>query len=193
MLTAIVLTALAVLCRLSSPVFLTWNFVPMGAVALYAGAKLPRRWAWLVPLASVILSDLVLDFGKPRPLFELTRWTVYGTLAATTLLGQFANLRKVGRWLLPFLSLGGSMLFFLTTNLATWAEGRDYPLTLPGLVACYAAGIEFLRNTVMADFLGTAVLFGLGPVFERAFHKLTQNRVGESLAEVEVANESQAT
>src|SRR5260370_3722394 len=193
MLTAIVRTVLAVLCRLSSAVFLSWNFVPMGAVALYAGAKLPRRWAWLVPLAAMVLSDLALDYRTPRPLFELTRWTVYGTLAATTLLGQFANLRKVGLWLLPLLSLGGSMLFFLTTNLATWAEGRMYPLTLAGLLECYAAGLFFLRNTVTADLLGTAVLFGLGPVFERAFKKLTQSHGVESLGEVEVANESRGT
>jgi hypothetical protein len=190
MLTAIVLTVLAVLCRLCSPIFLTWNFVPMGAVALYAGARLPRRWAWIVPVAALVISDLALDYGRSRPLFELTRWTVYGTLAVTSLLGPIANLRKVGPWLLPILSLGGSTLFFLTSNLATWAEGRLYPLTLAGLEECYVKALPFFRNTAMADFLGVAVLFALGPVVEMAFRRLTQNRRGTSLGEIPVVNET---
>ena len=36
------------------------NAVPMGALALFAGASLPRRWAWIVPVAAMGLSDLVL-------------------------------------------------------------------------------------------------------------------------------------
>ena len=85
MLTAIALVVLAIFCRLASPILHTWNFVPMGAVALYAGARLPRRWAWLVPVAALVLSDIVLDYGRSRPLFELSRWTVYVTIAATCL------------------------------------------------------------------------------------------------------------
>jgi hypothetical protein len=138
----------------------------MGAVALYAGYRLPRRWAWLVPVSAIVLSDLVLDFGTPRPLFELSRWTVYATLAATTLLGALAGMPRFGRWLLPVLSLSGSTLFFITTNLATWAEGRLYPMTPAGLLECYTLALPFFGRTILADLLGTGLLFGLGPVFE---------------------------
>ena len=111
----------------------------------------------------------------------------------TSLVGPLANLRKVGPWLLPFLSLGGSMLFFLTTNLATWAEGQLYPLTFAGLMKCYAMGLPFVKNTFMADFLGTAILFGLGPVVELAFHRLMQHRSGKELETVPVADEIRGT
>ena len=47
----------------------------MGAVALYAGARLPRRWAWVVPIAAMALADLALDYGHHRPILDLTRWT----------------------------------------------------------------------------------------------------------------------
>jgi hypothetical protein len=185
MFTAITLVVLAVVCRLSSPVFHTWNFVPMGAVALYAGSRLPRRWAWIVPVLAIVLSDLVLDFGTPRPILELSRWTVYATLAATSLLGRFANLPKVGRWLLPLLSLSSSAIFFLTTNLATWAEGHQYPLTLAGLVECYTLALPFYgRNTILADLLGTGLLFGLGPVFEHLFGRLRPARLWGTEPEV---------
>jgi hypothetical protein len=166
MVTAIALVVLAVLLRLGSPVLLTWNFVPMGAVALYAGSRLPRRWAWLVPVTAVVLSDLVLDFGTSRPIFEWSRFTVYATLAVTTLLGPIANLPKFGRWLLPLLPLSASALFFLTTNLGTWADGQLYPLTLAGLVECYTLALPFFGRTVLADLLGTALLFSAGPVCE---------------------------
>jgi hypothetical protein len=190
MLTAITLVVLVVVCRMSSPLLHTWNFVPMGAVALFAGSRLPRRWAWLVPFAAMILSDVALDYRTPRPFFELTRWTVYGTLAITSLLGPIANVRKVGPWLLPILSLGGSTLFFLTTNLATWAEGRLYPLTSAGLFECYAAGLLFFKHTILADLVGVAVLFGLGPVFERAWHRLTQQRAAKALEAIPVTSET---
>ena len=29
------------------------NAVPMGALALFAGATLSRRWAWIVPVAAM--------------------------------------------------------------------------------------------------------------------------------------------
>jgi hypothetical protein len=191
MLTAIVLTVLAILCRLCSPIFHTWNFVPMGAVALYAGSRLPRRWAWLVPVTAIVFSDLLLDFGTPRPLFELSRWTVYATLAATALLGPIANLPKIGRWLLPILPLSASALFFLTTNLATWAEGRLYPLTLAGLVECYALALPFFGRTIMADLVGTGLLFGLGPVFERLVRRLPQPRFSGSAHDLSANGPSQ--
>jgi hypothetical protein len=178
MLTAVTLIVLAIVFRFLSPALHIWNFVPMGAVALYAGARLPRRWAWVVPVAGMALSDLVLDYGTQRP--ELTRWIIYLTFAATTLIGPIANRPKVGRWLLPVLSLSASMLFFVTSNLATWAEGLNYPLTFAGLVECFVLAIPFYKNTFLADLLGTALLFGLGPVVERAWQRLVRPQLVEA-------------
>jgi hypothetical protein len=193
MLTAIALTLLAIICRLASPVFSMWNFVPIGAVALYAGARLPRRWAWLVPVAALVLSDVVLDYGRSRPVFELSRWAIYFTIGATSLLGPLANRPKVGRWTLPFLALGGSTLFFLTTNLATWAEAQLYPLTWPGLVECYTLALPFFRQTILADLLGTGLLFGLGPVFERLARRSLQPQLAAAPIEVRADGRSRTT
>src|SRR5437763_9194410 len=117
MITAITLVVLAVVCRLLTPVLHGWNFVPMGALALYAGSRLPRRWAWLVPVAAMGLSDLVLDYGTQRP--QLARWTIYATFAATTLIGPIANRPKFGRWLLPVLSVTTSTRFGMQSRLTT--------------------------------------------------------------------------
>lgn len=164
----ILLVGLAVACRLLAPEYHLWNFVPAGAVALYAGAKLPRRWAWLVPVAAMFLSDLWLGYGSHYPMFGLTRWTVYGTLAATTMLGWVARSPKVRAWELPGFSIAVSLLFFVTTNFSVWAEGQLYPLTWSGLTTCYIKAIPFFGNSLAADLLGTCVLFGLGAVVERS-------------------------
>ncbi len=192
MLTAIWLTVLAVLCRLASPKLLAWNFVPMGAVAIYAGARLPRRWAWLVPVAAFILSDFALDYGTQRPIFDLTRVTVYATIAVTSLLGVFARRGKSGIWRLPLLSLSGSTLFFITTNLSTWAQGIvPYPMTIGGLAACYVAGVPFYLRSILADLAGTGLLFGLGAAAEQAVRRLVLSRAGRHPVDMAVSDSSQ--
>jgi hypothetical protein len=163
MTTSLFLIALVTVCRLLPH---AWNLVAVGAVALYAGARLPKRWAWAVPVAAMILSDLVLDWGHAdRPALTVSRMTIYGTYAAIALLGLLA--RRARGWSAPLslgaLSLAGSGLFFLTTNFAEWIAGplNLYPHTWSGLVTCYTAAIPFADKTVVADLVGTGVLFGL--------------------------------
>jgi hypothetical protein len=190
MLTAITLIGLSIACRLLTPVLHGWNFVPMGAVAIYAGARLSRFWAWMIPLAAMGISDLILDYGTQRP--EATRWIIYATFAAITLIGPVANRWGKRLWVLPALSLSASTIFFITSNLATWAEGLNYPLTFAGLVDCFVMAIPFYGNTIVADLLGIAFLFGLGPVFERAFERLARRHLSDRAAEVEAVDPRQA-
>jgi hypothetical protein len=148
------------------------NAVPMGALSLYAGASLSRRWAWIIPVAAMALSDLALlplDAAYGRPFLDPARLLIYATFALTTLLGPLARRPKVGPWLLPLLSLSASALFFLTSNFGAWLMlEMNYPRTLAGLLTCYAAGLPFIGRTILADLAGTAVLFGLGSLLERA-------------------------
>jgi hypothetical protein len=142
------------------------NAVAIGALALYAGARLPRGWGLLVPLAAMLGSDLILDRGLAVASLDPIRLTSYGTLAAVALLsslrrGPVAPTGRVAQ------SLAASSLFFLTTNLAVWAapllSGTTpyYPPTPAGLAACYVAALPFFGNALLADLAGTAALFGL--------------------------------
>jgi vitamin B12 transporter len=163
MTTAVLLILLGALSRLlpHPP-----NFVALGALALFSGARLPRRWAAAVPLAAMALSDLFLDFGTGRQAVSLVRVTIYATFAAIVLLGRVAaTSARAPR--LAALSVVGSLLFFSTSNLAVWASGSLYPRTSVGLAVCFAAAIPFLWNTVAADLVGSAVLFGLDRVSRR--------------------------
>ena len=60
------------------------------------------------------------------------------------------------------------MQFFVLSNFGTWlAPGGMYGHTLGGLVNCYVAAIPFFRNTLLADVMFTAVVFGLHFVLSR--------------------------
>ncbi len=168
MITAFVLATLAIAARLLSSSYQLWNLAPLGAISLYAGSRLPRRYAWLVPVAAMAISDALLDGNRSRSWLELSRLAIYASFALTTILGS-ATIRLKSPFWLPALSLGASTLFFVISNFATWAEGLLYPPTLTGLLACYVAAIPFFGRTILSDLAGTALLFGIGPVVERTF------------------------
>jgi len=163
MVTPVLLVLLGALSRLIPP---PPNFAALGALALYSGARLPRRFAWAVPLAAMALSDFVLDFGTGRRMVSLMRLTLYGTFAAIVFAGRVLRV-DASPARLAALSVFASILFFLTSNLAEWSRDPMYPKTAAGLLLCFAAAIPFFWNTLAADLLGTAVLFSVDALARR--------------------------
>jgi vitamin B12 transporter len=142
------------------------NLVAMGAIGLFAGARLPRRFAWAVPIAAMLFSDLVIDWGTGRRAITPIRIAVYGSFALMVLAGRrFARDARSGR--LAILASGGAIFFFFATNFANWVSFRTYPPTAAGLALCYVAAIPFFWNTLAAELAGTAVLFGLDALARR--------------------------
>ena len=163
MTTAVLLTLFGALSRLlpHPP-----NAVALGALALYSGARLPRRFAFAVPIAALAVSDFLLDFGSGRPALTLVRAADYAVFAGIVLLGR-GLAKAAGPAGLAGLSLAASSAFFLVSNLAVWAGDGLYPPTASGLALCFAAAIPFFWNTAAADLAGTAVLFGLDALVRR--------------------------
>jgi vitamin B12 transporter len=163
MATAVLLVILGALSRLipHPP-----NAVALGAVALFSGARLPRRLAGIVPLAALALSDVVIDWGTGRSVVTPVRVAVYGAFAAIVLLGRLAA-RTARPLRLAGLSICGSVIFFLVSNFGNWVEFDTYPRTAAGLALCYALAIPWFWNTLVADLAGTAVLFGVDSLTRR--------------------------
>lgn len=145
------------------------NAVPLGAIALFAGAKLPVRWAWGVPVAAMAVSDLILSHGSWTYLLGVGPVVGYGTFALIAVLGRW-TCRRADPMTCAGIAPGGTILFFLTTNFAVWATGGglNFPRTLGGLASCYAVALPFLQNQAMADLAGAVVLFGLSFLWELA-------------------------
>lgn len=130
-----------------------WNFTAIGAMALFGGAYFPSKTkSLLIPLAALVLSDLVLGFHN-------TMLFVYGAFLLTVLVGwtlrEERSVLKVGT-----LALVTSSIFFLVSNFGVWMMMGMYPKTWDGLVACYVAAIPFFGNQIGGDLFFAALLFG---------------------------------
>ena len=129
------------------------NFAPIAAMALFAGAYVASaRLAFLIPLAAMLLSDLVLGLHAGIVL-------VYVCMGVTVAIGM--QLRKRLRVMpIALAALVSSVLFFVVTNFGVWATQGMYPMNVEGLVACYVAAIPFFQNSLLGNAFYTAVLFG---------------------------------
>lgn len=146
------------------------NFAPVAAMALLGGAHFAdRRLAFVLPLAVMFVSDLLLGLHSLIPV-------VYGTFVLVTIIGlQLRKRRTVGS--VAVAAVSSSVLFFVVTNFAVWAQGTLYPRTASGLVAAYVAAIPFFRNTLAGDLFFTAVLFGGWALLERVSPVLREAQV----------------
>jgi hypothetical protein len=145
------------------------NMVPIAAIALYAAARLPARWAAVVTLAILVLSDVVIDLGHGYPFYFTSRLTTYGIF--TALVGLGCLVPKTAR--MPArvgMAVVASTIFFLASNFAVWigGEGYGYPMTAGGLLSTYVAGLPFYRNGLIADVVGTVALFGVDALLVKA-------------------------
>lgn len=131
------------------------NFAPIAAMALFGGTYLNKKYALLVPLVAMVISDYFIGFYDLR--LELMVW---GSFLLVGLLGLWIKKHKniqniIGATLL------GSVLFFIITNFAVWAFSSWYPKTIQGLIRCYALAIPFFRNTILGDLFYVGAMFGL--------------------------------
>jgi hypothetical protein len=137
------------------------NFTPIAAMALLGGACFAdRRLAFVVPLAAMFLSDLVLGFSAVTPV-------IYGCFAAIVGIGfLLRNRRGVVR--IAAASLTASLLFFVVTNYAVWQLYDYYPKTLAGLIECYVAALPFFGYSLAGDAAWVTMLFGGMALMEKA-------------------------
>lgn len=136
------------------------NFTPAGALALFAGAYLAGgRWAVGLPLCVLAVTDALIGFYDPRLMV-----VVYASLLANVLIGRWIR-RQGGILPVGAGTLAGSVMFFLTTNFATWLFSGMYPKTGAGLLTCYVAAIPFFQNSLLGDFFYVAAFFGTCEAF----------------------------
>ncbi len=130
------------------------NFTPIAAIALFGGTFLKRKeLAFLVPVAAMLLSDLIIGFHS-------TMLPVYLSFIAIVGFGLLLQ-KKLTVVNTLSASLGASILFYLVTNFASWSSGlMPYPMNAAGLIESYIAGLPFLFNGILGDLFYTSVLFG---------------------------------
>jgi hypothetical protein len=128
------------------------NVAPIAAMALFGGVYLDKKYAFLLPLSAMFISDLFLGFHASMPM-------VYASLILTGLIGMWLKQHKSVPTVL-FASVGSSILFFLLTNMNYWYATSLYPKTVEGFIQSYIMALPFFRNSLLGDLFYTGVFFG---------------------------------
>jgi len=147
----VVFVAITIIMRLTDH---PWNFSPMGALFLFSGFALPRRWMWL-PLVALSVTDIVIGTYQTQVMM-----IVYGSYAIMMFSAHYVRARGHGIAQIFGLSIASAILFFITTNFAHWMWFGGYAHTASGLMSAYIAGIPFFRNSLMGYVFYSAIFFG---------------------------------
>jgi hypothetical protein len=160
-----ILTIILIAAGLRVSGILPFNFSPVAAIALFAGAMFTNRMlAFAAPLTIMLISDLFLGFHD-------TMWAVYLSLVVVVGIGHLVRQRfSFVNGLIG--ALAGSVVFFLITNAAVWMAGGLYAPSLAGLLESYTAGLPFYRNSLIGDLFFTTAFLGVYSLATNRFPKL---------------------
>lgn len=154
------------------------NFAPVNAALLFGGVHLERRSAFWFPLVVIAVSDILLTTQVYQMRVGWTQLVVWAAYGAVVLIGRWLKGRGSPANVLGA-ALAGSTTFFLVSNFGVWLGWRMYPPSWEGVLACYAAGLPFFRNSLAGDLLFTALFFGAYELYRR---KVEDARVANPIA-----------
>jgi hypothetical protein len=164
----LVIGIVLILVAISSRLLPHWhNFTAVGATGLF-GAYYYRKqvWAFAIPIIAMWISDLVLNNWIYAAYMDGFVWFneamlyVYLGFAAIVVTGQLI-ISKMNSSRILAASVAASIVFFLISNFASFLQNPVYPKSGDGLLMAYAAGIPFFWNTLLANMLYTALIFGV--------------------------------
>lgn len=148
---AAILIALGVIARIVPH---EANFAPIAAMALFGAVYLKPRYALLVPLAALIISDMALGFDSLA-----SRLSVYGAFVVIGLIGLAIRRHKTIGTVIGG-TIAGSVVFYLVTNLVLLYPPVMYPHDLAGQLTSYYNALPFFRATLLGDLFYVGLLFG---------------------------------
>jgi hypothetical protein len=143
------------------------NFSAAYGLAFCAGVYFPKKLAWWLPLATLLVSDVVMNiyYFHVSPIDDrmLINYCAFGGII---FLGQRFKPRQAWMVLLAGGVLG-AILFYVITNTASWILDPMYPKTLLGWIQALTVGTpgwphtwEFFRNTLISGGLFSGLFAG---------------------------------
>lgn len=130
------------------------NVAPISALALFGGVYLPKKYAFILPLVALLISDYLIGF------YGLEMFFVYGSFILTSLIGLWLKAHKNTIYIIGA-SLTSSVLFYIITNFGVWILPYSfYSKDINGLIQSYYFALPFFRNTILGDLFFAGVFFG---------------------------------
>ena len=130
-----------------------YNFAPnlefITVAAVMAAIILGARWAIIVPLLSMVVSDLFIGNSA---IFMFT-WGSFAIIGAGAILLKKLN-DQPGKQIAfsAGFAIASSFAFFVITNFGVWIQGW-YPATLAGLINCFTMAIPFYRTMIIGNLI----------------------------------------
>ena len=146
------------------PGMLPQNFSAAHALLFCAAFWLPGWMGWVLPLATIIVTDILLNlfhYSMPVMVPELVvNWMI---LALFVVLAKWlARRRSYGRVFLG--TLIGALLFYLVSNTVSWLVNPVYAKSIAGWVQALTVGLPGFPPTWLfglKSLLGTGLFTGL--------------------------------
>lgn len=145
------------------------GFAPQIAIALFGGMvfRKEKQYAFLLPLMSMFLSDLVyqilyINNLSSIPGFYQGQFINYILISLMSVFGFGLN-KGVSNSIKGFTI--APTLYFILSNFMVWITmgGYGHPLTLIGLTQTMVDGIPFYLNSLAGTMLFGTILFNLKP------------------------------
>ena len=146
------------------PGMLPQNFSAAHALLFCAAFWLPGWMGWVLPLATIIVTDILLNlFAYDMPVMVpelISNWMI---LALFVVLAKWlARRRSYGRVFLG--TLIGALLFYIVSNTISWITDPSYIKTITGWVQALTVGLPGFPPTWvfgLKSLLGTGLFTGL--------------------------------
>lgn len=124
------------------------NATAITAIALAGAIYLDKKWALLLPISSLLLSDAIIGGYDARLMAVVyLSFAFIGALSWIIRTGERRFLKTAG------LTVFSSVFFFITTNTAVWMLSSWYPHTFLGLVESFTMALPFFKNMIAGDIL----------------------------------------
>ncbi len=144
------------------------------ALVFCAGVFLSKRMAWWLPLGTLVLTDVALNFYYQSKGWDVWQWSVIGyQLINYVAYGLIILLGKCFKPRSSFMSLLGggvlgALMFYLITNTTSWLfnpfDNPEYKRDFASLLLAIIKGTHgwpdawmFFRNTMLSGGLFTAL------------------------------------
>ena len=146
------------------PGMLPQNFSAAHALLFCAAFWLPGWMGWVLPLATIIVTDILLNvFAYDVTVLDPRLFTNWMILALFVVLAKWlARRRSYARVFLG--TLFGALLFYLVSNSVSWMVNPAYAKTIAGWVQALTVGLPGFPPTWvfgLKTLLGTGLFTGL--------------------------------
>ena len=146
------------------PGMLPQNFSAAHALLFCAAFWLPGWMGWVLPLATIIVTDILLNvFAYDVTVLDprlVTNWMILALFVVPA--KWLARRRSYGRVFLG--TLFGALLFYLVSNSVSWMVNPAYAKTIAGWVQALTVGLPGFPPTWvigLKSLLGTGLFTGL--------------------------------